>query len=217
MSQVINRIVSPRFFKSLPVLIFFIFFLGLFLYFIIPKYDFITDGLPAYLRFKNIFQRVGFVVHIFAGIIVYTAGTLQFIPVIRNSFPRFHRSIGKIYNVASAFCVAGLYLIATLIPVIGLSVSQILNGTLWIIFVILAYRFIRQGNVVSHRHCMTSSFICASYFVSIRLVDRFCMPFFRSLTDNEELALTISDFSVFVIPLSIVWFFWGISHYRKSS
>ena len=106
--------------------------------------------------------------------------------------------------------MVGLYCIATIIPVIGMSISEFINGGLWIFFVILAYRSIRQRNVVAHQRFMISSFICASYFVTIRLVDRFCMPFFMALSNNnEELALTISDFAVFVVPLFAVWVYWA--------
>lgn len=43
---------------------------------------------------------------------------------------------------------------------------------------------------------MISSFICATYFVVIRIVDHIAMPFFRSITTDEAGAMAVSDFSV---------------------
>ena len=56
---------------------------------------------------------------------------------------------------------------------------------------------------------MISSFICAAYFVSVRIVDKFAMPFFYSITKTEDKALLISDIAVWAVPLIIfhtVWF-----------
>lgn len=195
---------------SAPSIIILTIFFGFFLLMIIPKYRFVTDGFPDYLEFKNNFHKFTFVVHILAGIVVYISGIVQFIPAIRNQYPTIHWQAGRVYIVASMICVFGLYFIITLIPVWGLSIAQFINGTLWIIFVMLAYYHIRKRNIIAHRRFMISSFICASYFVTIRLVDKVFMPLFRWLTNTEEEALTLSDLSVFVIPLIIVWMYWGI-------
>jgi len=196
--------------SSVPVLLFLAFFFGLFIYFIFPKYRFLTLGFPPYLKFENDLQKLGFVVHIVAGIVVYITGLIQFISSIRIRYPHIHRKAGKIYIATSTFCVAGLFSITTLSQSEALIASHALNGTLWMLFVVLAYLSIRRGNVTVHRRFMISSFICASYFVTVRVVDRTLMGFFNAVTDTEEMALVVSDFSVFVVPLSIVWIYWGI-------
>jgi uncharacterized membrane protein YozB (DUF420 family) len=194
-----------------------ILFFGIFLFFIIPKAAFFSEGFPPYIGFENNFQRTAFVVHIIAGIIAYMAGIIQFTPAIRNRYISFHRKIGKLYILASLVCVLGLYI---LLPVFSadffwMKISHYGNGTLWILFVILAYVFIRRKNITLHRRCMISSFICATYFVVIRIVDHLAMPFFRSITSNEAGAMAVSDFSVWLIPLSFVWLYWFISDRRK--
>lgn len=194
-------------------------FFGIFLFFIIPKAAFFSEGFPSYIGFESNFQRAAFVAHILAGIIVYITGIIQFTPAIRNRYISFHRKIGKLYILASMVCVLGLYI---LLPVfstefVWMKVSHYGNGTLWILFVILAYVFIRRKNVTFHRRCMISSFICATYFVVIRIVDQIAMPFFRSITSNEAGAMAVSDFSVWVIPLTFVWLYWFITDRRKNN
>lgn len=194
-----------------------ILFFGIFLFIIIPKAAFFSEGFPPYIGFENNFQRAAFVVHIIAGIIVYMAGIIQFSPAIRNRYISFHRKLGKLYILASLVCVFGLYI---LLPVFSadffwMKISHYGNGTLWILFVILAYVFIRRKNITLHRRCMISSFICATYFVVIRIVDHLAMPFFRSITSDEAGAMAVSDFNVWLIPLSFVWLYWFISDRRK--
>lgn len=194
-------------------------FFGIFLFFMIPKAAFFSEGFPPYIGFENNFQRAAFVVHIFAGIIVYIAGIIQFTPAIRNRYISFHRKIGKLYILASLLCVFGLYI---LLPIFSadffwMEVSHYGNGTMWLLFVILAYVFIRRKNIIFHRRCMISSFICATYFVVIRIVDHLAMPFFRSITSDEAGAMAVSDFSVWVIPLSFIWMYWFIADRRKNT
>lgn len=194
-------------------------FFSFFLFLIIPKAAFFTEGFPPYIGFENNFQRAAFVVHILAGIIVYITGIIQFTPAIRSRYISFHRKIGKLYILASLVCVVGLYI---LLPIFSsdffwMEVSHYGNGTLWLLFVILAYIFIRRRNITLHRRCMISSFICATYFVVIRIVDQIAMPFFRSITSGEDGAMAVSDFSVWVLPLSFVWLYWFISDRRKNN
>lgn len=195
------------------------FFFGLFLFFIIPKAAFFSEGFPPYIQFENNFQRAAFAFHILAGIIVYITGIIQFTPSIRNRYISFHRKIGKVYILASVVCVFGLYI---LLPVFSanifwMEVSHYGNGSLWLLFVTLAYIFIRRRNITMHRRCMISSFICATYFVVIRIVDQVAMPFFRAITTDEAGAMAVSDFSVWVVPLSIVWLYWFIADGKKNN
>lgn len=207
---------KPKSLKLWPLVGWSVFF-GFFLIMIIPKAAFFSEGFPPYIGFENNFQRVAFVVHIFAGIIVYITGIIQFTPTIRNRYISFHRKIGKLYILSSLLCVFGLYI---LLPIFStgmfwMEVSHYSNGTLWLLFVMLAYIFIRKKNVTLHRRCMISSFICATYFVVIRIVDQVAMPFFRAITSDEAGAMAVSDFSVWVIPLSLVWTYWLMADRRK--
>jgi uncharacterized membrane protein YozB (DUF420 family) len=204
--------------KLWPVVGWLLFF-GIFLFFMIPKAAFFSAGFPPYIGFENNFQRGAFVIHILAGIIVYITGIIQFTPAVRNRYISFHRKIGKLYILASLLCVFGLYILLPIFSadIFWMEVSHYSNGTLWLLFVILAYVFIRRKNIIFHRRFMISSFICATYFVVIRIVDHTAMPFFRSVTSDEAGAMAVSDFSVWVIPLSFIWMYWFIADRRKNT
>ncbi|MFN3999175.1 MAG: hypothetical protein ACK4HU_15225 [Algoriphagus sp.] len=55
---------------------------------------------------------------------------------------------------------------------------------------------------------MISGFICASYFVTIRVVNFTSMGFFRMITPSEHLAFLVSDMFVWLVPLAIIWMIW---------
>lgn len=217
MFKIQQKLTSKPTTTNVWVLLGWVLFLALFLYFIIPKAAFFSDGLPPYFRFQNNFQRAAFVLHIFAGATVYVTGIIQFTPSIRNRYLSFHRKVGKLYILASVVCVLGLFVILPIFmaDIFWMKVSHYGNGSLWLLFVILAYVFVRKRNIKMHRRCMISSFICASYFVVIRLVDQFGMPFFRAVTSDEDGAMAVSDFSVWVLPLSFIWVYWIIADKNK--
>jgi hypothetical protein len=64
---------------------------------------------------------------------------------------------------------------------------------------------------------MISSFICAAYFVTVRVIDKFTMPFFYSITETEDQALLVSDISVWLVPLFVFWLYWWIRDKRVES
>ena len=195
--------------------LFWLLFFGFFLYKIVPKYELLVGGLPPFYPYKTNVQKFIFGLHIFSGIVVYAAGILQFTTYIRNRYIRFHRRVGKTYILFSLLCIATLYYMLPygFCPICR--ISQYIVTNLWLVFIALAYYFIRRGNVNMHRSFMISSFICAAYFVTIRVVDTFLMTAFRSITKNEEQAFLVSDISVWLIPLLIFWTYWLIKGIRK--
>lgn len=96
-------------------------------------------------------------------------------------------------------------------------ISHVGVTSLWLVFVLLAYYFIRQSKIELHRRMMISSFICAAYFVTVRVVDNIAMPFFYSITKTEDQAFLVSDFSVWVLPLTVFWLYWWIVDKRVQS
>ena len=57
---------------------------------------------------------------------------------------------------------------------------------------------------------MISSFICAAYFVTIRVIDAFAMGVFNSVFPNESTAFLASDIFVWLVPLLLFWMYWLI-------
>lgn len=190
--------------------LFWLLFFGFFLYKLVPKYRYLVDGLPDFMGKTELFDQGIFALHIFSGIIVYGTAVIQFTPSIRKRNISLHRKTGKLYILASFLCITSLYFMIPQGLCSFCRPSHYIVTSLWLIFVLLAFYFIKQGNVLQHQRMMISSFICAAYFVSIRVIDMLAMPFFYLITKTEGQALLVSDISVWSVPLFIFWIYWVV-------
>jgi uncharacterized membrane protein YozB (DUF420 family) len=196
-------------------LLFWLLFFACFFYFLIPKFKYLSDGIPEYMGKTAFIDQMWFVLHICAGVIVYTTGLFQFLPAFRNKHLSTHRKLGKVFIAASLFCILTLYFIIPEGLCTSCRPSHYLNTTLWLIFISFAFYFIKKRKVKFHQRFMVSSFICASYFVTIRLVDKFAMGFFNRVTKNEDDAFLYSDIATWLVPLFVFWSFCGISDFSR--
>jgi uncharacterized membrane protein YozB (DUF420 family) len=196
-------------------LLFWLTFFTCFLYFLIPKFKYFNDGIPEYLGKTAFVDRMWFILHIFSGIIVYITGVFQFLPSFRNRHLSPHRKLGKLFILASLLCILTLYFVISGNLCTSCRTSQYMDVTLWLIFISLAFYFIKKRKIRLHQRFMVGSFICASYFVTVRLIDRFGMGFFYRITKNEDDAFLYSDIAAWLVPLITVWVFWGIIDFNK--
>lgn len=185
-------------------------FAGLFLFFFSPVFGYIQQGLPERATLNTTVKQIVFSVHIFCGVVVYITAFLQFAPFVRNKHMRLHRKLGKVYVVFAMVCIATLYYLIYLGKNVGRPFwpSQYTATTLWLLCTLLAVYFIRQRKILWHRRFMISGFICAAYFVTVRVIDRFCMGIFNSLFENSATALLMSDVFVWLFPLVGCWSYW---------
>jgi uncharacterized membrane protein len=196
--------------KKISIPVFWVAFFGFFLYKLIPKYKYLTDDTLKHWGNSTTFDNSIFALHIFAGIIVYCAAILQFTPSIRNNYISFHRATGKLYILASLICITTLYVMIPRTWCIGCRPSQLTVTSLWLLFISLAYYFIRQRKIVLHQRMMISSFICAAYFVTVRVIDDYAMGVFNYVFPNDSTALFASDVFVWLVPLLLFWMYWLI-------
>ncbi|MEO6541928.1 MAG: DUF2306 domain-containing protein [Ferruginibacter sp.] len=203
--------------KKILIALFWLAFFGFFLYKLIPKYQYLTDGLPDFFRKTSFFDKGIFGLHIFSGILVYSTAVLQFTPSIRNKYTSFHRATGKVYIIVSLFCITTLYFVIPAGLCNPCKISQWIVTNLWLIFVFLAYYFIRQRKIIQHKRMMIRSFVCAAYFVTIRVVDKFLMGAFNNFFPDESTAMLISDIFVWLIPLLFFEVYWRIKDSRLRS
>lgn len=202
--------------KNLAIFFFAILFLGLFYWMVAPKYLLVlTNDYPSYMGETLLNSRGWFVLHLIAGTIVYITGLMQFLPFIRNKYTSIHRVLGKVYIISSLLAIATLYIMLPDGLCAPCRKSQYVVTSLWLVFVLTGYYFIKKRKFVQHQLMMIRSFICAAYFVTIRLVDRFAMGPFRSIFKNEDDALLASDISVWLIPLLLFQFYWWYVDRRK--
>lgn len=201
--------------KKITRLLFWLLFFVCFFYFLIPKFKYLSDGIPEYMGKTAFIDRMWFVLHICTGVIVYTTGLFQFLPAFRNKYLSTHRKMGKVFIAASMLCILTLYFIIPGNLCTSCRTSQYLDTTLWLIFISFAFYFIKKRKVKLHQRFMVSSFICASYFVTVRLIDRFAMGFFNRVTKNEDDAFLYSDVAAWLVPLVIFWSFCAITDFNR--
>ncbi len=203
--------------KKIFIAVFWLAFFGFFLYKLIPKYKYLVDDTLKHWGNNTTIDNSIFAMHIFAGIIVYGTAILQFTPSIRNKYISFHRKTGKLYILSSLLCITTLYIIVPRTLCIACRPSQLIVTSLWLLFIILAYYFIKQRKIKLHQRMMISSFICAAYFVTIRVVDAFLMDVFYYLFPNESTAFLASDVFVWLVPLLLFNIFWLIKDKKQTA
>ena len=203
--------------KRISIAVFWLAFFGFFLYKLIPKYKYLSNDTLKHWGSNTALDNSIFALHIFAGIIVYCTAVLQFTPVIRNKYISFHRTTGKLYIVSSLFCITTLYIMIPSTWCIACRPSQFTVTSLWLLFTMLAYYFIKQRKIVLHKRMMISSFICAAYFVTIRVIDTFAMDIFYYLFPSEPTAFLVSDLFVWLVPLLLLNTYWLIKDKNKLS
>lgn len=194
---------------------FWLIFFGLFLWMIIPKFQYLSTGIPVFMGKDSRFEKGVFTVHIFSGALVYITVLFQFSPSVRKRYISFHRATGKLSISASLICISTLFIMIPDGLCAACRPSQYIVTSLWLLFISLAWYFIRQGNVKLHQRLMICAFICAAYFVTVRVVDRFAMGLFRDLFSTESGALLVSDISVWLIPLSVFGLYWFINARKR--
>lgn len=196
--------------NKIVFIIFWIVFAVVFMWLFIPKLAYLFNGFPDYLALNTTIKKTIFTTHIVSGVVVYITAFLQFAPFIRNkNIPR-HRKIGRIYVTSALVCIVSVYYLIWMGKNAGLPFwpSQYTVASLWLLFIASAIYFARSRKIVWHRRLMLSGFICAAYFVTVRIIDRFFMDVFKYLMTNESLALLISDIFVWAFPLTLCWSYW---------
>ena len=194
--------------KKISTTVFWLAFFSFFLYKLIPKYKYFSDGTLKHWGSNTTFDNSIFALHIFAGIVVYCTAILQFTPAIRNQYIAFHRATGKLYILSSLLCITTLYIMVPKTWCIACRPSQLTVTSLWLLFITLAFYFVKQRKIVFHQRMMISSFICAAYFVTVRVIDDFGMIIFNAVFPNESAALLVSDLFVWLVPLLLLHLFW---------
>lgn len=110
-------------------------------------------------------------VHIAAGIVAVLAGPIQFVPAFRNRFRAAHRTLGKVYIISVLLAALLALVIAT--TALGGVVSQAGFSAMaicWAGTTMMAYRRIRNRDIIGHKRWMARSFAITFAFVMLRVI-----------------------------------------------
>ncbi len=157
-------------------------------------------------------------IHVGLAVLIFMAGTLQFIPYIRTHFPTFHRWTGRSYVMTAIFTsLAGLFMIATRetsgggLQRLGIS----LDAALIFIFSILAWRFAIIRKLEQHKRWVIRLFIVVSavWFFRIGIMAWVIIHKAPVGFDPESFTgpfLNFLSFAQYIIPLAFVeLYFWA--------
>jgi CubicO group peptidase (beta-lactamase class C family)/uncharacterized membrane protein len=138
---------------------------------------------------NSIYFNIAFYIHIVFGGIALLIGWVQFIKKIRDTYPKLHKTIGKIY-ISSIFIAAPVAFYISFFVKGGLptEIGFTFGSLIWITATYLGYRAIRKGNIKAHIEYMTYSY--AGTFAAVTL--RFWLPFLITTIGNFETAYGIS-------------------------
>lgn len=124
-----------------------------------------NTSMPAGYVPGDLLGNISIAFHVIVAIVIIGSGPLQLTPYIRNTYPRFHRYVGRTYIVLAAVTsVAGLYMVWTrgvpggMLGHIGIS----LDAVLIILFGGLAMYFAMKRQFDRHRRWAMRLFMVVS-------------------------------------------------------
>jgi uncharacterized membrane protein len=164
---------------------------------------YITIGIPGNFGDTLINNRLWFYIHIGGGTLVLLLGPLQFWKTFRLKYINLHRTLGKIYIIASLVAIICLVRLIADGACIACKTSQITVTSLWFLSTIAAWWTIKRKNIKAHRQFMSRSYLFAFYFVLVRIIDMLGENIFASVKkDSTWYANT--DWLAWTIPLLLL-------------
>ncbi len=134
----------------------------------------------------NILWMSAFYMHISGSLVALAVAPFLFVPYWRKKYLQTHRKLGKAY----VFCIlvigspSGLYMAFFANGGFWSQVAFTILSFLWAGSTFLAYKYIRQGNVLAHQRWMLRSFALTFSAVMLRLWVRILS---KDLADIVEL------------------------------
>lgn len=122
-----------------------------------------------------------------------------------------HRTIASILAAAAFLGLAAFFLWPDIVKpraegarwyslhIAGGSVALVV-GAIW---------SVRAGHILVHQHNMARGYLSASYFVTVRVVDRFGLGLLAPFVDSEDARLAHSDWLAWVLPLVVLEIYFG--------
>lgn len=149
-----------------------------------------------------------YALHIIGGSVVMLVAPFQFIAPIRNRFRRYHRWAGYAFVGGSLLTFVGYWLIQPT-DRDTFFLSQTVAICLWMAAMAVAVIAARRKHLLTHEHNMARAFVIAFYFVLVRLIDPWGMPFISRFAGEPAAANAHSDWLAWVLPLIFVEAYFG--------
>jgi hypothetical protein len=158
-------------------------------------------------------------VHIICGMTALLLGPFQFIPAIRKSYPKTHRTMGKTYLICVLIAAIASFDLSIRKIIIGekavaYGAGLAMLGFVWLLTSGMAYWSAISRNFVQHREWMVRSFVVTCAFASFRLIDNLLV---HQLHVEPNASAEIMAWSCWAVPLIITEVFLQAGKIRKGN
>lgn len=161
----------------------------------IPYFDFTPRkgflGTKTFVVTSRLVFKIGFYIHISSALAVWLVAIPQFWPSLILKYPKWHRSLGKIYVFGILFLAAPSGLILAKFANGGLSaqVGFMLQCLVWWFLTLKAFIYIKEGDIAQHVRYMIRSLAVTYAAFSLRTESYVMYQFFG--TKPIETYLTV--------------------------
>ena len=140
--------------------------------------------------------KYSFVIHPASGPVGWLLGLSQFLPVIRQGYPLFHRYAGRIYVAAVVICaISGSYSSISGIGGLGFKFGVQVTYFSWLWITLWAVYQIRLGNKLAHQRWMIRSYFIGFVIFTYRIIYVLLKSLFGLEYDD---AFTLSGIAILV-------------------
>lgn len=124
-----------------------------------------NDVAPHGYEAGDLIGNIAFGMHMALALIILFGGPLQLMPQVRNTFPKFHRGLGRIY-IPTTFLMAvgGIFMVwnrGTVGGVIG-HIAVSINAVIIMVSAVLAVRYAIKRKITIHRRWAIRLFLACS-------------------------------------------------------
>jgi uncharacterized membrane protein len=139
------------------------------IYFVIDRRFGLLQSKSNELLASN-FWNLGFYTHIILGGLALLIGWTQFSTSFRNKNLQLHRKLGKVYVISVLFSsLAGIYIGFFATGGIISKLGFICLGFVWLSSTLIAYQYIRKGQIERHQKMMIYSYAACLAAVTLRI------------------------------------------------
>lgn len=155
------------------------------------------------LILNDIFWNIGFYTHIFLGGLALLVGWIQFVPKWRNSYPKTHRTIGKVYVISAiSSSIAGFFIGFSATGGWVTSLGFITLAIIWFSTTLSAFLAIKKGDIQLHQKMMIYSYAACFSAVTLRIH----LPILNMITHDFIKAYTIVAWLCWIPNIIVAYF-----------
>lgn len=148
-------------------------------------------------------RRLWVYVHGGIAIPILFMAPIQFHPLVRARYPRFHRWLGRTFITASILAGSLALFLALAYEPTGSRPALMIFGLLWIFFSASAWFCAIRRDFQHHRRFMVRSVAMGFAFVWVRLL-REGQDWLFPFIEDPEMRLMAREYVCFIVPLLIV-------------